>query len=585
MRRTRMSFHGLRARPCAPPCTRLGAARAEHVLLVAGCLFISTAAAAAGGSAGLLLNEVLYDPEGADAGLEFVELLLVAAEPLDLGRVVIERGNGSRPGDWRAAWHGAPGESLAPRVHYVVGGPGVVPAPDALMDLVLQNGPDACRVLVDGVVTDVLGWGELSAAEFFRGSPAPDVPAGTSLGRVPDGGDSGRNADDFRALARPSPGAANRPPSPFRLRSAGHRSDAGFEPRLEIEWTVQADEEFAAATVDVSIFPCSLVAQSAVTRAVLEDGAARGTLVLGPLVPGPVDLCLTCALQSPPALGDPPAPDTVLVAARAGPGPLRVNEFLFRPPAAEPEWVEVVNSGPDTLDASRFALADSRGEPVLLTGAPPLAPGALLVIAEGDLTALPAHVLGSRWPLLNDTGTPIADRVRVVEESGRTSDDVAYAGDWAPAGVSVERLSPDIPSADRAAWTAAPRGATPGRRNGVERKLTAGSGFLQIDPPIVQAGSAASILLQFGVPLRQGVLTIHASDGRLVRRFVGDALSGRRLIAWDGRDDRGTALPPGLYLVTLAAEEARSPVPPGPTGAPAGARSSRVMRTTLVVAP
>ncbi len=586
MRRTRMSFLWCRRRRAS----RARSSRFAAAAVSAAVLALAAAILAAGPAlaAGLLLNEVLYDPEGADEGGEFIELVHDAAQSLDLGRVAIERGNGNRPGDWRQAWHGTPGESLAAGVHYVIGGALVEPPPASVAVLGLQNGPDACRLLVDGVVVDVLGWGELAAPEFFRGAPAPDVPAGTSLGRSPDGADTGRNAADFHPLAPPSPGQANRRPSRFRLRSPAHRSDAGADPRLEIEWMVAAEEELAAAAVEVSVSPCAAAMPRATMHAVLADGEAAGALLLGPLPAGTLDVCLTCALLAPPASGGPDAADTLRVPARAGPGPLRVNEFLFRPAGDAPEWVELVNASPDTLDASRYALADGRAEPVPLAGAPPLAPGALLVVAESDLEVPGAAlVLGSRWPALNDTGMPIADRVRVVEEAGRTSDDVAYAADWAPPGVAVERLSPELPSTDRAAWAAAPAGASPGRPNGVALHVETVRGFLRVEPRIVRAGAGNAVLLQFGGPLRRGVLAVHASDGRLVRRFAGEALAGRRLVAWDGRDERGNALAPGLYLVSLAGEEAvpLAPASAMPPGAAPAAPRPRVARATLVVAP
>ncbi len=541
---------------------------------------------------GLVLNEVFYDPVGADEGREFIELYLSAAESLDLGRVTIERGNGSRPGDWRRVWQGAAGESLAPESHYVVGGELVAPPPNAQAALSLQNGPDACRLLLDGVVVDVLGWGDLETDEFFAGSPARDVPAGTSLGRVPDGHDTGRNDLDFHPQPAPNPGAPNRRPSPFKLKSPRHRSDAGSSPRLEVEWMVAADEGYQSAAVEVSVAACSLAGVAAVARTTLIDGEASGTLVLGPLHEGIVDLCLTCAAIAP--AGEAPPADTIRVAARAGPGPLRVNEFLFRPHPGEPEWVEVVNASPDTIDAARFAFADGRGEPVGLDGAPLLPPDGLLVLAEEVLPAgVPALVLGARWPLLNDTGAPFADRVRLLDEEGRTSDDVAYAGDWAPAGASVERLSARMPSADRAAWSVAPTEPTPGRRNGAARELADIRGFLQIDPAVIPARTPGPVLVQFASPLGRGALTIHSSDGRLIRRFAGDALLGRRWLTWDGRDDDGAALPPGLYLVTLAAEAAGAGPgdgPPGGAGAVGEAGASepdgyRVVRATLVVSP
>ena len=39
--------------------------------------------------------------------------------------------------------------------------------------------------------------------------------------------------------------------------------------------------------------------------------------------------------------------------------------------------------------------------------------------------------------------------------------------------------------------------------------------------------------------------------GREVKRFEQNLLGGRRLVQWDGRDDRGTLVPPGLYIVQV----------------------------------
>lgn len=537
----------------------------------------------------LVINEVLYDAEGPDDGLEFVELLLTAGEPLDLGRVALERGNGSRPGDWREAWRGAAGETLAAGRHYVVGGPRVVPAPATEAELRLENGPDACRVLVDGMVADVVGWGTLEAGEFFAGQPGPDVTAGSSLGRVPDGHDTGNNRADFVSLPTPSPGSANRRPPTLRLRSPRHRSDAGVRPLLEVDWLLEAGAGAPVPpglAVEVSACPCLAPDLRATRAAALADGKAEGALVLGPLDPGPLDLCLTWSAPGAPGETEPARGDTLRVAARAGPGPLRVNEFLYHPAPGEPEWVELINAGPDTVDAGRFALADARGAPAELTGARRLAPGELCLVVEAELADVPAAiVLGSRWPLLNDAGLPVADHIRVVDEAGRTSDDVAYSGDWAPVGISVERLGADLASSDPGAWTAAPFGATPLGENGSARKITGTSGFLRIEPIVARAPAPGPVLLELAERLRSGALTVHAMDGQLVRRFAGPALAGRRLIVWDGLDEAGEPLPPGLYLVSVAGEVVGSERTASAPGGPAGGSHTTAARATFVVAP
>lgn len=531
----------------------------------------------------LLINEVLYDASGPDEGAEFVELVLAGGEPLDLGRVSLERGNGSRAGDWHEAWHGAQGDTLRPGVHYVIGGARVEPPPRAVIELLLQNGPDACRVLVDGVVVDVVGWGALEGHEFFAGEPATDVAAGTSLGRVPDGRTTGNNRADLTPMPSPSPGAPNRRPSPLRLRSPGHRSDAGRRPRLAVEWTLEEDEEVAPispriTSVEVVAFPCLAPAARAVTRVSLTSGiASSGELLLASLDPGPIDLCLTWVPIEPPQPAGELSGDTLLVAALVGPGPLRVNEFLFRPIDHGPEWIELVNTGADTLRVEGYALADGRLDPVILDGAPWLAPGQLLVVAEEALPGgIPALVLGSRWPALNDFGEPVADRIRILDDAGRTSDDVAYTGDWAPAGVSVERVSVELASADPAAWSASPLGPTPGRQNGAAREFAPGSEFLRVEPAVLAPGARGPVLLWIAVPLRDGAVAVHAMDGKLVRRFSGAAFAGRRFILWDGKDEGGGQLAPGIYLVSAGGE---------PIGAHAGPLRTVEARATFVVSP
>jgi hypothetical protein len=538
----------------------------------------------------LLINEVLYDAIGPDEGGEFVELFLPAnSEPLDLGRVSLERGNGSRPGEWREAWRGSAGDTLVAGDRYVVGGERVMPAPQAVIELALQNGPDACRLLVDGAIVDVVGWGALAGGEFFSGEPAPDVAPGTSLGRVPDGQTSGNNRADFVPLPVPGPGAPNRRPPRLRLRAPGHRSDASPKPQLLVDWLLEAEADAPAIAVEVSSFPCQAQAIRAAAQVQVESGAAqRGTLALGPLDPGAFDLCLAwTALDHGNGAGDMTA-DTLRVAARAGPGPLRINEFLYRPAPGEPEWIELKNASPETVRTDRFSLADGRLDPVDLAGAPPLAPGDLLVVAEEALPdGTPALILGSQWPLLNDSGDPVADRVRILDEVGRTSEDVGYGGDWAPAALSVERVSVEIPSPDPAAWSAAPLGPTPGRRNGAAREFAVTGGFLQIEPPLVSSRALPQpVVLRLGDPLRQGALTVHAVDGRLVRRFTGAELAGRRWLLWDGHDGAGQRLPPGLYLVSVTGERVAVAGAAGETAGDAGIeRSAAQARATFVVAP
>jgi hypothetical protein len=66
--------------------------------------------------------------------------------------------------------------------------------------LQLRNASDA--------VQDSMGYGTTTGS-FVRGSAAPSPATGKSIGRTPNGQSTNNNSVDFRALANPSPGAAN----------------------------------------------------------------------------------------------------------------------------------------------------------------------------------------------------------------------------------------------------------------------------------------------------------------------------------------------------------------------------------------
>ena len=91
-------------------------------------------------AATLVLNEVLYDPPGADAGREFVEIYNASDVEVPIAGLVLETGDGARPGIWRRAWEGTHG-ALAPGAILLVGADSVAALERLLVDL--QNGPDA----------------------------------------------------------------------------------------------------------------------------------------------------------------------------------------------------------------------------------------------------------------------------------------------------------------------------------------------------------------------------------------------------------------------------------------------------------
>src|SRR5436309_1506702 len=156
------------------------------------------------------LAEVYYDAVGDDTGLEFVEIFNPTGSSVSLSGLRLEAGDGSGPGRSTLRWTGGTNDSVAAGGRFVVGGSRVLPRPQAIVELQLQNGPDAVRLAWPGGDVEVLGYGAQEFPEYACGAPAPDVPSGRSLARIPDDSNLGSNVLDFRPSS-PTPGRSNQP--------------------------------------------------------------------------------------------------------------------------------------------------------------------------------------------------------------------------------------------------------------------------------------------------------------------------------------------------------------------------------------
>ena len=525
--------------------------------------------------ASVLLNEVLYDPEGPDTGREFVEIVNVSTAPVPLSELEIEAGDGARPGTWKLVWRGSAG-TLDPGALLVVGGDSLGTRERLLADL--QNGPDAVRLRRGTAVLDLLGYGSLSTAELYEGHPASDV-SGESLARHPDGSDSDDNARDFIA-SRPSPGRWNEPrhdlavgldePDPTRA-WPGRRIAARLVIRNPGRELALVGNGRLSATLREASVESSATRPLAVT---VPDALSPGDSAVSELAwVGSAGLFrIEVALSSE---DEDPTNDQADAWVRIGAGAVLVNEIQFAPEVGADEWVELWNRDGLAHDLAGWTLEDASGRRSRLVARDAIPPGGY-AIASGDTTrGIESIVPGTRrvavtpWNTLNNTDGDdgFADRLVLRDANGVVHDAVLYSAAWSrERGRSLERLVAD-PDVRGLLWAAckAPERATPGRSNSAFAPPARGSRLDLAPNPFSPDGDGLEELLVAAIEVPVGYDGFRARifdlEGRQRATLAADRLGpGPRRLSWDGTDDAGRSLPRGIYLFDLELYSKSSPV-------------------------
>jgi hypothetical protein len=500
-----------------------------------------------------IVAEVFYDAIGDDTGLEFVELYNPTTAAVPLAGLKLEAGDGAGPGRWTTCWTAAAADTLAPLGRFVIGGARVSPAPQAVVELALQNGPDAVRLVWPDGAAEVVGYGGLAYPEYYCGSPAQDVAAGQSLARVPDDAYLGSNALDFRAAA-PSPGRANQPGRDLAivrgsLALAPEQPAPGAAATLSGRLANRGGTAIAAGGASLTA-GAGGVSLAATTLAItLAPGDSAGFAIALPVLPeGRLVIEARAALAG----DEEPGNDADTLIARVGPGPLAITEIQFHPAAGEGEWIEVRSAAP-AVDPGSFTLSDrhpARG--VATAGEGLLDPDSLAILAQDRATFLTRYPgLDPRrvwqvgpWPSLNNTddSTGFADAVVVREADGTRSDRVDYSAAGVPAGVPLERDAAGDWGADSdpAGTPLSPPRAPP-----------AVAAHFQLSTRRLRPGGELS--LAWALPWPRARVTIELYD--LSGRRAAVALAETEVAQRGERRFSAAALAPGVYVVALEASD------------------------------
>jgi len=506
------------------------------------------------------LAEVLYDPAGDDTGAEFVELWNPYDAPFALTGLRLESADGAT-GRWTLRWTGGAADTIRAHGRFVIGGARVTPAPDAAVNLALQNGPDAVRLTWPDGVRETLGYGALIDSTLSCGEPAVDAPSGMSLARIPDDANLGANARDFRPSS-PTPGRANLPARDLAVLAGSITLDPlqpaeGAASHLSVAIVNRGSAPLATTEARIEIADQREGESRPLTTGFAGRALAAGeTLAVVVALPGLAAGKGWLVARAALAGDENDANDADSIRIRVGPGPVAVTEIQFHPAAGEGEWIELQGRTDPPVEIATLRLSDrtgSAGSPA--DGAGSLARGSLAVLAQ-DRDALLVRfpdldrsrvVAVSPWPSLNnsDDDAGIADEVVLREDDGTPVERIGYSARGVPAGVPLERSPEGV-------WH--PSGNPAGTPLEPPRVLPPIAARLRLAP--ARLGNDRRVAIEWSLPWPRasGTVTLHDLAGRQLATVLAESeIAGRGELRWDAR-----ALPGGLYLVTLLARDVES---------------------------
>jgi hypothetical protein len=257
-------------------------------------------------------------------------------------------------------------------------------------------------------------------------------------------------------------------------------------------------------------------------------------------------------------------------------GDLVINEIMFNAPENSAEYVEIINLSGKVIDLSGFKITTRKSNGSLNNGetipagsfiAPnscvAMTPYAKIVSeyhqcpVEAELVNMPS------WSTLNNESATL---VFVNAGADTIFDEVTYSEKWHNSmiknvqGVSLERVHPQLASDDKNSWHSAASEVnygTPGYKNSQYRDIyTSGNTekLVWIEPEAFSPdndGNYDQCLIHYKTPA-QGytakAIILNATGVVVKDFFTNYLLSSEGMIIWDGSDNKGNTIQPGIYV-------------------------------------
>jgi hypothetical protein len=205
-----------------------------------------------------------------------------------------------------------------------------------------------------------------------------------------------------------------------------------------------------------------------------------------------------------------------------------INEIMYGPIGAEPEWVELYNRRDDGISMRNWIIGDATARRTI-TSAPIVVPPRGYLLLTGDSVGLresrpdvAARIVDvPSFPTLNNGG----DAVVLIDNGGVRMDSLSYLPVWGGSeGRSLERRDPEQPSMDQSNWGTStyPGKGSPGQRNSISRKdrdLTLQR--LTMLPTFPLHGDSVRLMVVVG---NSGFLSVPSFQISLFKDINGDSL-------------------------------------------------------------
>ena len=507
----------------------------------------------------LVINEVLYNPEGSDAKKEWIEIFNPQSESVDLYGWKLYSAGKIFEQDYLF-----PEMEIAPKAYILVGGEDV-PNVDVVVGFSLQNGGSATDGIKlanpDESYADFLFYDQPNSNNL-RGedgnnatSFAPNVEAGNSLARYPDKGDSNDCQLDFFQSKKPTPKGENFIPIDLELTTISF-AKGELSTKIRNLSTTEADNSKSSINVEFGSslkfsFPIDQIPSLGWVTQVfqLTEIKENPTLIKVHLV-NDKDFDNTNNYKQ----------ITVFSADEK----IVVNEVLFAPLTGGTEWVELYNQIEKKLSLTDYKMVDFLGGVIAFSAL--IEMKGYLVICQDSTNFLQTYpqvnqkyiVQAKSWATLNND----ADKLTLTDGYLNPIDSMSYVGQVEKSGTSLEKLGYGEFSGF---WgeSIALGGSTPAAKNSIFIQYLDEDFVASIDKKSIKPAEDDTLTLTYSLPTKSfrafvrcrvfdywGNLVVNLINYKKMR--VADSLQ------FDGKDAKGNYLAEGVYILKFEATAGES---------------------------